>query len=84
MTLKCNGSINDTPNPPDSVNWTDRAVDKNVITEGKCAANWAFSAVAAYEGLYAIKMESFIKFSDQQIIDCSGEYGNEGCGGGFM
>jgi hypothetical protein len=36
------------------------------------------------EGLYALKMGDLVKLSDQQVIDCSGNYGNEGCGGGFM
>lgn len=55
ITLKCSGSISDAPNPPELVNWTDRAVDKNVLDEKKCAANWAISAVGAVEGLYAIR-----------------------------
>lgn len=55
-----------------------------VQLEGKCAANWAFTAVAAVEGTYAIKNDKLVKFSDQQVIDCSEDYGNEGCGGGFM
>lgn len=59
-------------------------MNKDVRQEGKCSANWAFSSVAAVEGEYAIKQEKLIKLSDQQIIDCSGDYGNEGCGGGFM
>lgn len=84
ITTKCAGAIADTPNPPDQLNWTEKAVDKTVKTEGKCAANWAFSAVGAVEGLYALKSGNLIKLSDQQIIDCSGDYGNEGCGGGFM
>lgn len=55
ITLKCAGAISDAPNPPETVNWTDKAVDKTVRSEGKCAANWAFSAVGAVEGLYALK-----------------------------
>lgn len=76
ITTKCTGSIEDTPNPPESINWTVNAVDSVVQLEGKCAANWAFTAVAAVEGTYAIKNDKLVKFSDQQVIDCSEEYGN--------
>ena len=55
-----------------------------MANEGTCAANWAISAITAIEALHALKHETLTKYSIQQIVDCSGEYGNEGCGGGFM
>lgn len=47
ITTKCTGSIEDSPNPPKEVNWTEKAVDKSVVIQGNCAGNYAFSAVAA-------------------------------------
>ena len=36
------------------------------------------------EGAYAIASGNLISMSPQQILDCSSNYGNEGCNGGLM
>jgi cathepsin L len=36
------------------------------------------------EGRYEIKSSNLIKFSEQQLVDCSHEGGNAGCNGGLM
>ena len=40
--------------------------------------------MGAVEGLVSLKLSVLTKLSEQQVIDCSGDYGNEGCKGGFM
>lgn len=55
-----------------------------VKAEGSCSSSWAFAAVGALEGLYAIDKSKLLSLSTQQLLDCSGEYGNEGCNGGLM
>ena len=52
--------------------------------QGKCGSCWAFSAIGALEGLYAIQNGNIERFSEQQLIDCSTDYGNRGCNGGIM
>lgn len=52
--------------------------------EGSCGASWAFSATGALEGAYALSRGRILKLSDQQLIDCSADYGNNGCDGGYM
>ena len=69
-----------------SVDWTTVA---NVVTpvknQGGCGSCWAFSAVAAIESLrfqgYGVPGANF---AEQQLVDCSGSYGNNGCKGGWM
>lgn len=54
------------------------------MDEGTCGSNWAITAIGAIEGLNAIKKGKLTRFSTQQLVDCSFDYGNEGCDGGFM
>lgn len=50
----------------------------------RCGSCWAFSAAAAMETSYKILGGPLVKFSEQQMVDCSFKYGNHGCGGGWM
>lgn len=54
-----------------------------------CGSCWAFSAVGAIESALAQKNKVSSKdqipnLSEQEMVDCSKEYGNEGCNGGLM
>lgn len=40
--------------------------------------------IAAIEGQNAIKHKVKLELSEQELIDCSDEYGNDGCFGGWM
>ncbi|XP_065215932.1 procathepsin L-like isoform X2 [Planococcus citri] len=45
-------------------------------------ADWAFAAVGALEGQLSINDKTKVNLSAQELIDCSTNGGNYGCGGG--
>jgi KDEL-tailed cysteine endopeptidase len=69
---------------PASVDWRTSAT-LPVKDQGQCGSCWAFSAVAAVEGMVAVNGGGLHSLSEQQLVDCAGgQYGNQGCNGGLM
>ena len=66
-----------------SVDWRG-VLTTGVKDQGVCNSCWAFSITGAAEGLYAKQHGSILSFSEQQLVDCSSPYGNEGCNGGWI
>lgn len=71
---------------PITVDW----VAKNQVTpvkdQGHCGSCYSFAATGAIESAWAIfynLTSNLPTFSEQQIMDCSTRYGNQGCGGGY-
>ncbi|XP_073995855.1 procathepsin L-like isoform X2 [Rhodnius prolixus] len=69
---------------PDSIDWRDKGAVNEVKDQGQCGACWAFSAIGAIESQYFMKTGKLITLSEQNLIDCSLEYGNSGCKSGTM
>ncbi|XP_045804316.1 zingipain-1-like [Trifolium pratense] len=69
---------------PKSVDWRKKSVVTHVKDQGRCGSCWAFSAVAAVEGIHKIKTGKLVSLSEQQLIDCDTKRGNKGCEGGDM
>ncbi|KAK8791842.1 hypothetical protein WA158_005219 [Blastocystis sp. Blastoise] len=67
---------------PESVNWVEKGVVNAIKDQRSCGSCWAFSAVAAMEGMDAIKNGKLQSFSEQQLVDC--DISSFGCAGGFM
>ncbi|KAL6197240.1 hypothetical protein ACLB2K_032849 [Fragaria x ananassa] len=67
---------------PTSMDWREQAAVTGIKDQGRCGACWAFTVVAAVEGLTKIKTGQLISFSEQQLVDCSHQ--NGGCRGGSL
>ncbi|KAB2032371.1 hypothetical protein E1A91_D05G380300v1 [Gossypium mustelinum] len=69
---------------PTSIDWRAKGAVTPIKSQGTCGSCWAFSAVAAVEGIIQIKTGKLISLSEQQLLDCSTNGGNQGCSGGWM
>ena len=74
------------PDPylPEFVNWTARGVVQEVKNQMHCGSCWAFSTIGTLEAHWALYThQPPLNLSEQQLVDCAGNFNNFGCNGGL-
>jgi len=67
---------------PGNVDWRTKGAVNTVQDQGICGSCWSFGTAAVMEGQYFMTFGQLVKFSEQELMDCSWPYGNNACDGG--
>ncbi|KAJ0973044.1 hypothetical protein J5N97_021003 [Dioscorea zingiberensis] len=68
---------------PASLDWRSKGAVTPIKDQGQCGCCWAFSAVAAVEGITGISTGKLVSLSEQELVDCDTDE-DQGCNGGVM
>ncbi|OAY60915.1 senescence-specific cysteine protease SAG39 [Manihot esculenta] len=69
---------------PSSMDWRKKGAVTAIKDQGQCGSCWAFSAVAAVEGVTQLSTGKLISLSEQELVDCDTKGEDQGCQGGLM
>ncbi|EEF31237.1 senescence-specific cysteine protease SAG39 [Ricinus communis] len=69
---------------PSSMDWRKEGAVTAIKDQGQCGSCWAFSAVAAVEGITQLATSKLISLSEQELVDCDTKGEDQGCQGGLM
>ncbi|CBI30670.3 unnamed protein product, partial [Vitis vinifera] len=69
---------------PSTMDWRKKRTVTHIKNQLQCGGCWAFSAVAAMEGIAKLQTSKSISLSEQELVDCDIFGSNIGCEGGCM
>ncbi|XP_058735273.1 senescence-specific cysteine protease SAG39-like [Vicia villosa] len=74
----------DVTSVPSSVDWRVKGAVTPIKDQGQCGSCWAFSTIAATEGINQITTGKLVSLSEQELVDCDTKGEDQGCEGGLM
>jgi len=69
--------------PPAAIDWRDTIKGWTVKSQGHCGSCWTFSTAGSMEAHHFLKYGMLKNLSEQQLVDCAGDFNNYGCNGGL-
>ncbi|CAM8989112.1 unnamed protein product [Rhodiola kirilowii] len=69
---------------PSAVDWRSKGAVTPIKDQGQCGSCWAFSTVAATEGIHQLTTGKLVSLSEQELVDCDVNGVDQGCSGGEM